>query len=122
VRRQRFRPHEPPSTRRLAEIPGSNLLTANRNNDTYVRGIQVCVNNSVVPRIKGVRIYGTKLNRNTGALVDTNGYKGFSRPNCSTWKTVKYCGPNKVATGLEIHHINNWFAGLALVCHAVLPK
>ena len=104
--------------------PGSQKEVAFTNRDTYIRGVQVCwADNMVLKRVKGVRIYGAKLNKSTGALVNTSGYKEFSRTNCDTWKPAKFCGAGKVATGVNMqYHLNYAFDGISLECRSVNPK
>lgn len=101
--------------------PMAPLTLQFNNQDTYVRGIAVCVN-AKGERIKGVRIYGTKLDRETGALTEAAETKEFARPNCTAWQDAQYCPDTHVATGL--HHTNaadKGFSGLALRCQQVEP-
>jgi hypothetical protein len=93
--------------------------------DTYIRGIQVCMN-SDGERIKGVKIFGATLNRSTGALTNVATPKEFDRPNCNTWKVAQYCPPGEVATQVRISYVDfayytDEINGLALVCRAVEP-
>ena len=95
------------------------------NTDTYIDGVQVCVNGGG-DRVKGVKIFGKKLNRSTGALTDA-GSKKFERTNCKTWKTTRYCPAGKVASGVSIGYqlqqfIPNNITGLALECRSVIKK
>jgi len=96
------------------------------NSDTYIRGVRVCLNNAGT-RVKGLRLYGTKLDRATGALNNLAGYEGWSRPNCNTWKTIRYCPAGKVATRIGIEYrvqqfIGDEVQGLKLICRSVIPK
>lgn len=108
------------------ENASSKKTIAFTNSDTYVRGVRVCLNNAGT-RVKGLRLYGTKLNRSTGALEHLSGYKGWSRPNCNTWKTIRYCPAGKVATRIGIEYraqqfIGDEVQGLKLECRTVSAK
>lgn len=93
--------------------------------NTYINGVNVCLN-SKGDRIKGVKIFGKKLNRSNGSLSDA-GSKKFERTNCKTWKTIRYCPAGKIAVGVKISYtkqslISDEFGGLALVCRTVITK
>ena len=88
--------------------------------DTYINGVQVCHNNAGT-RIKGVKIFGKKLNRNTGALSDA-GSKKFERPNCKNWKPVRYCPAGKVADGIRVTTVGRDASGIALSCRTLAEK
>lgn len=95
------------------------------NSDTYINGVQVCLN-SKGDRIKGVKVFGKKLNRSNGSLSDA-GSKKFERTNCKTWKTIRYCPAGKIAVGVKVSYtrqslISDEFGGLALVCRTVIKK
>lgn len=94
------------------------------NTDTFIRGVQVCLSNS--GRLKGVRIYGAKLDRAKGTLSNTSGSQSFERPNCNSWQVAHYCPAGKVATKLVIKHDNETprasAVGLALECRKVVKK
>ena len=92
--------------------------------DTYIRGVQVCLNNSN-DKIKGLKLYGTKLNRSTGRLENLSGSKSWERPNCNgNWKTVRYCDAGMVAVAVEAERDIYYkdFKGLRLQCKAVETK
>jgi hypothetical protein len=117
------------------DFPNSTVVNAGKSaktvaftdTDTYIRGAAVCLN-SRGTEIKGLRIYGTKLNRTTGALNNLSGKKEWKRTNCKTWKTPVYCPVGKIATKVTI----DWeskkstyytgMSGLKLVCRTVEPK
>jgi hypothetical protein len=92
------------------------------NSETYVRGVSVCLNNGG-DRIKGLRLYGTKLDRATGDLDHLAGFKGWARPNCNdNWQTIRYCPAGKIASSITIIQKNSGEAsGLRLVCRSVGP-
>jgi hypothetical protein len=94
--------------------------------DTYIRGIQVCTNNSGT-RVKGVKLYGATLNRSTGALTNVATPKAFDRPNCNgNWKVAQYCPAGEIATKIRVsyddRYANREINGLALTCREVEPK
>jgi hypothetical protein len=94
------------------------------NTDTFVRGIAVC--HSGTGRVKGVRLYGAKLNRKTGKLSNVSGSASFERTNCKTWKTPVYCPVGKVATSLKVHRESlssrSSIVGYALTCETPIKK
>ena len=94
------------------------------NRDTYIRGVQVCHNKSgVLKRVKGIRIYGSKLDKSTGRLTDVPGFKEFKRTNCSDWKPAKFCPADKVATSFNMQYHDNYaFDGISLDCRGIKPK
>jgi hypothetical protein len=88
--------------------------------DYYITAVQACVNNN---RIKGLRVWGTKLDANglpTGALVSAE----FQRTNCGAndWAEKVSCGAEKVAVGARANYYGNFtgskttFSGITLHC------
>ena len=90
------------------------------NEDTYIGGIQVCLNGAG-KRIKGIRIFGRKLNRATGQLAAA-GKKEFERPNCNTWSPKRSCPAGQIATALAVYSGDGGATGLKLVCKPVVEK
>lgn len=98
--------------------------------ETYIRGIQVCLNNSV---IKGLRVWGSKLNRTNGSLTNV-AQKEDKRFNCSKWKTKYFCPAGHIATQIEANHdggtglpnyatrTGSGYRGIKLVCREVAVK
>jgi hypothetical protein len=93
--------------------------------DTYIRGVQVCLNGNET-RVKGIRVFGARLNRATGALANVSGNKEFVRPNCkqNDWKAAVYCPVGQVATKLRISSTGRYGSmveteGLGLLCRAI---
>lgn len=105
---------------RYCSNPGSPKTVAFTLQDRYIRGVAVCLN-AAENNIKGIRIYGADLDKSTGDL-DPKGEKEFSRTNCKHWKTAKYCGVNKIAVGVDVHHSTTKYSGIALRCKKVDPK
>lgn len=66
--------------------------------DTYIRGVAVCLNKSKT-KLKGVKIWGAKVNRNNGVLNTISTPKKWERTNCKHWGEAKYCPGGKIATG-----------------------
>lgn len=93
------------------------------NTETYIRGVNVCMNKKG-DRIKGLRIYGAKLNRDTGQVQNLNNPKEWKRPNCHEWRTARFCGPGKLATGIRIQQAtgSRSIQGLALECRNVIER
>lgn len=108
------------------ENAGSIKTLTFSNSDTYIRGINVCLNNAGT-RVKGMRLYGTKLDRATGQLDHLTGYKQWTRPNCNgNWQTIRYCPAGKVARALKLEFraqqfIGDEIQGIRLVCRSVIP-
>lgn len=89
--------------------------------NTYVRGVQVCLSSS--GKIKGLRLYGTRLNHSTGRLSDLRNPKEFTRPNCrNNWKNTVYCPPEKIAWMVRPYKTGSNFNGLQLLCRTVAPQ
>lgn len=97
-----------------------NITVGFNDTETYVRGIQVCRNNN---RIKGLRVWGSKLNRNKGALTNVGPVTDI-RTNCSQWEAQRFCAPANIATQLKVQSDMRgiFYTGAALVCREVVPK
>ena len=110
--------------------PGSEKTARFAEKNTYVRGVQVCHKGGggkYADMIKGIRLYGARLDKNTGALDAVSGFKEIVRPNCSDWKATKYCPVGKVASQIEMQYQANpygpdYFVGARLLCRTVDPK
>jgi len=83
-----------------------------------VRGVRVCTNNKDNHRLKGIRLYGAKVNKN-GTLTIQTGYDEFKRTNCKAWHKPVYCPSNMVATKLIVEYSGDGINGLGLKCKAV---
>ena len=84
----------------------------------FVRGISVCNNNNDAKRLKGIKIYASKLPVG-GDDVDVVGVSDMQdRSNCDIWQPAVYCPSGKVASGLEVRVKNGSAVGLGLVCKA----
>lgn len=88
--------------------------------ETYISGINVCLNKKGT-RIKGLRIFGSKLNRNTGNLTSA-GSKEWERPNCKNWQTARHCPTGQLAQGIRVEYNQYTVIGLRLICREVIEK
>lgn len=100
---------------------GKSAKTASFNDqDTYIHGVRLCMNKSG-KKIKGMQLYGKKLNRKTGTLSNA-GSRKWELPNCKNWGPTRYCPHGQIATGLEIKHGINYIGGFKLQCRKVARK
>lgn len=84
-----------------------------------VSAIQVCSNNKNNHRIKGVKLFGSFVDRNSdGKVTDiTAPALTFQRPNChEPFKAKRACNDGNVAIGLVIEHTDDEITGLGLKC------
>ncbi len=86
--------------------------------ETYVRAVQVCTNNT---KIKGLRVWGTKLDRHTGNLTNV-ARKQDTRTNCISWHSKSECPAGNVASKIKVSYGLKDFFGISLVCRTVIPK
>lgn len=87
--------------------------------ETYISGIQVCINNH---KIKGLRVWGSELNRHTGGLSSV-GRQEDKRSNCNNNRKTKYlCPAGEVATQVIMPYGLKDFVGAALVCREIVAQ
>lgn len=98
------------------------------NQNRYVRGVQVCQQQSN-GRIKGLRILGGDIDPNTGELTIVNNTQEFSRPNCNdNWRPARTCPVGKIASRVIFHSnatgVWSYFSltGVQLECRSVVPN
>lgn len=97
---------------------GDKITVGYSDTETYIRGIQVCTKWS---RIKGLRVWGSKLNRHNGALTNVARVED-KRPNCDRWHVKYYCPAGKVATQIIADHNSPDYSGIALKCREIVVK
>lgn len=107
----------------LSNCNNDKITVGFSNTETYVSAVQVCTRTG--SKVKGLRVWGRKLNRSTGALASV-GRVEDKRPNCNTWETKQSCPTGKVATEIKANYTGylggNTFQGISLVCQAIVPK
>lgn len=91
----------------------------------YVYSVQVCttnVNNTARSRVKGIRIWGARVNPDNSNVRRTQTQQSFERTNCPNdgWRNRVRCPKNKVAVGLELHEGERGLSGVALICANVV--
>ncbi len=85
-----------------AKASDAHTLTFSASN-TFVRGANVCVPPGDVAGLQGVKLYGVRLNPNTGALTNLSEPKTYTRSACDgKWKTPVYCPKGKIVSGIEL--------------------
>lgn len=108
----------------LSNCDGDKISGGYSDTETYIRGIQICVR-SANQHLKGLRVWGSKLNRSTGALTNV-GRVEDTRPNCNQWKPARYCPAGQVVTEIKANYTgsstNGTYSGVALVCEALVPQ
>ena len=97
---------------------GDKITVGFSDTETYIRGVQVCTKWS---RIKGLRVWGSKLNRQNGALTNVARVED-KRPNCDRWHVKYYCPAGKVATQIIADHNSPDYTGIALKCREIVVK
>jgi hypothetical protein len=104
----------------ISNCNNDKITVGYQDTETYIRGVQVCTSNS---RIKGIRIWGSKLNRSNGTLSNVSSITD-TRPNCSQWHSQRFCPAGQIATQLEAIYNQGHtdFQGLALICREIAPK
>ena len=84
-----------------------------------VSAIQACNNNKNNHRMKGVKLFGSFVDRNgDGKVTDISAPAlSFQRPNChEPFKAKRSCDDGSVAIGLVIEHTDDEITGLGLKC------
>jgi hypothetical protein len=97
--------------------PDSHKSVEFKDNPRYfVRGISVCTNNKSNHRMKGLKIYASKLptgNDDVEVLTVTNSKE---HANCANWHTPVYCAADKVASGVNVKVKDGSIVGIGLQC------
>lgn len=68
-----------------------------------VRSLQVCMNRHD-NRIKGVRVWGARIDRNGRAVADDDIEGEFQRLNCHAWVWRRDCPSGEVAVGIRVRY------------------
>jgi hypothetical protein len=90
------------------------------NPETFVRGINVCME-SGTKGIEGIRLYGAKLDRQTGNLTNISGSKTEKWGNCTNWRTIRYCPPGQVGVSV-LGHWDGGLVGIQMSCRPIVPQ
>lgn len=110
-----------------ANLCGGNAYDALRVNFAdnaryFIRGLQVCTTDKADTRdnrIKGVKIYPAKVDKETGAVSDLTSYEKVENPNCKKWHPAVYCPKGSVAVEVVGHQTDGIYRGLGMKCRAV---
>lgn len=97
---------------------GDKITVGYNDTETYIRGVQVCTNLS---RIKGLRVWGSKLDRSTGALSNVARDQD-TRTNCGMWGKKYYCPAGQIATQIKVSVNAPDYTGIALACRQLVAK
>lgn len=89
--------------------------------DTYIRGVQVCNSNGIGEPIKGLRVWGSRINRVNGALTNVARDQD-KRNNCAKWKKTQYCPAGQIVAQIKVSHIAPDYTGIGLICREVVVK
>lgn len=94
-----------------------------RDTESAIGRIEVCNNTNSRKRLKGIRIWGSRINDDGSKTYMPTGDSRFL-PNCDTWSSSQMCGVDKVATGIVLHATQigsdrAQVTGLQLICRAV---
>ena len=104
----------------LSNCDNDKITAGYSDTESYIRGVQICVR-SANQHLKGLRVWGSKLNRSTGNLTNL-GKVEDKRPNCNQWKTARYCPAGQIATEIKANYTGSTFEGVALVCQELVPQ
>jgi hypothetical protein len=95
------------------------LTAGYTNSETYVGAIQICHSGS--GKLKGLRVWGRKLNRNTGGLSNVARVED-KRPNCNSWQSKQSCPVGEIATKIKVETNGYSYTGVSMTCRAVVPQ
>ena len=89
--------------------------------------IQVCTNDKAKTsknKLKGLRIWAESINYEQNPVTLTRHSAAIERKhtNCKKWHTPVSCKAGQVARGLRVHHNNDFFTGVALICKKLSTK
>lgn len=85
--------------------------------------MEVCNNDNANGRLKGIRIYGTKI-ESDGSTTYVPISSEESLPNYAIWDAMVLCPGDKMATGLVVHSNDSsgsveQIVGLQLICRDI---
>jgi hypothetical protein len=88
-----------------------------------IGGMEVCNNDNANGRLKGIRIYGTKI-ENDGSTTYAPISDEEALTNCRVWSPMVLCPGDKLATGLVVHSNDSsgsveQIVGLQLICRDI---
>jgi hypothetical protein len=88
--------------------------------DRVIGRLEVCNNNNSNKRMKGMRIWGSRILADGSIQYEPNS-ASKALPNCRTWSGSVLCPLDSYATGVIIHSSDRGdITGLQLVCRAIL--
>jgi len=87
--------------------------------DAFIRGVQVCTNDSDSnPRVKGLKVFGVRFD-DTGKPTNLSTAASFERSNCKKWHEAQACATGEVATAIKIYKKDGSVTALGLECRPV---
>ena len=91
-----------------------------------VTGVQVCLSSSD-NRMKGIRIWGRTVDRETAALGPINGPAESTRKHCKEWSSRVNCPSGQVAAEVKLFGLNpgvksSSIKGISLGCREVAMR
>lgn len=105
----------------ISRCDGDKITAGFSDKNTWINALQIC-HSSNTDRIKGLRVWGAKLNRTTGALKEV-GKDQDDRPNCSKWMKKLSCPVGELATKIVLEHTAaGAFTGVSLRCRQIVPQ
>ena len=113
-----------PANNKAAAIPGRVEPDSDGARRAAV-GVAVCLNGKRT-RVKGIRIYGAKIEANGQIVRESALNDDFQRTNCKTpWASASMCGNLRVVTGLDLQfskplgNSKNELVGIGVRCQRV---
>ena len=107
----------------IALWDSGNSVDLDHPSEAAVGRIEVCNNTNRRYRLKGIRIWGDRINDDGSSTYVPNSDQR-ALPNCDTWSGSMLCGSGKAATGLVVHASdvgggNGEITGLQLICRSI---
>ena len=107
----------------FADLNQGSPSPLNGGDASAISRIQVCHNDRDNRRMKGLRIYGSRIGTD-GSIIQENNADATELPNCRRWAPAVICPADTMGTGLVIHATeasgtNQQIVGLQLICREI---
>ena len=97
---------------------GKRVVINDRNSSAIVK-LAVCNNDNRKERLKGIEIWGSRINDDGSATFDSDSNE-VELPNCKEWGSAVICDEGWAATGLNVY-VNSLddITALSLICRRI---
>lgn len=106
---------------------GQSQLEVARAGGEGVSAIAICLNDKKVSdkeRLKGIRLWGRRVDASTKQLTVENGPSEARRNNCADWQTKVSCNGDELVASVRLHYgydgNNGFVRGIQLGCRKVI--